>query len=109
MDFRLLGSMAVLVDGEQVPLGGPKPRTLLAVLLVNAGRVVPVGTLIAALWGEDPPNSARSLVHTYVSSLRRVVGGPDDALRRQAPGYLLDVPPESIDLVRFERAGGPSC
>ncbi|ADJ48123.1 SARP family transcriptional regulator [Amycolatopsis mediterranei S699] len=109
MEFRLLGSMAVLVAGEQVPLGGPKPRTLLAVLLVNAGRVVPVDTLITALWGENPPNSARSVVHTYVSALRRMLGDRDDALRRQAPGYLLDVAPESIDLVRFERVVSAGC
>ncbi|MFB9688885.1 AfsR/SARP family transcriptional regulator [Amycolatopsis plumensis] len=104
VEFRLLGSMAVLVAGEQVSLGGPKPRTLLAALVLNAGRVVPVDTLITALWGEKPPNSARSVVHTYVSALRRMLGAGDDVVRRQAPGYLLDVAPESIDLVRFERA-----
>ncbi|MGW3966672.1 BTAD domain-containing putative transcriptional regulator [Amycolatopsis sp. NPDC005003] len=104
VEFRLLGSMAVFVAGEQVPLGGPKPRALLAALLLNVGRVVSVDTLLTALWGENPPNSARSVVHTYVSALRRMLGERDHALRRQAPGYVLDVAPESVDLVRFERA-----
>ncbi|MEV4056190.1 BTAD domain-containing putative transcriptional regulator [Amycolatopsis sp. NPDC049688] len=108
MDFRLLGPLAVVVDGVPLPLGGPKPRTLLAMLVLNAGRVMAGEALVAALWGEDAPASARAMLHTYVSTLRRTLAGSGSAngglLVRQAPGYLLRADPQSIDLTRFERA-----
>lgn len=108
MDFRLLGPLSVVVDGAPLPLGGPKPRTLLAMLVLNAGRVVAGEALVRALWGEDAPDSARAMLHTYVSTLRRTLAGsrPDggELLARQAPGYLLRADPQSIDLIRFERA-----
>ncbi|GHF94130.1 MULTISPECIES: AfsR/SARP family transcriptional regulator [Amycolatopsis] len=108
MDFRLLGPLTVVVDGTSIPLGGPKPRTLLAVLVLNAGRVVTGEALIAALWGEDPPGRARAMLHTYVSVLRRTLAAAAPAsgelLIRQAPGYLLRADPQSIDLTRFDQA-----
>ncbi|EOD70027.1 AfsR/SARP family transcriptional regulator [Amycolatopsis vancoresmycina] len=106
MDFRLLGPLTVVVDGAPVPLGGPKPRSLLAMLVLNAGRVVAGDALVTALWGDEAPDSARAMLHTYVSTLRRTLAGAasGELLVRQAPGYLLRADPQSIDLTRFERA-----
>jgi len=108
LDFRLLGPLTVTVDGAPVPLGGPKPRTLLAMLMLNAGRVVAGEALVAALWGDDSPDSARAMLHTYVSKLRRTLIGTGsvsgEILARQAPGYVLRADPQTIDLTRFERA-----
>jgi DNA-binding SARP family transcriptional activator len=84
----VLGPIEVWVGDRQVSLGGPKPRTLLAALLLQPRQVVPVERLIDLIWGESPPQTAGALVHTYVSSLRRAVG---TALVTRAPGYLLDL------------------
>ncbi|MFI6102030.1 AfsR/SARP family transcriptional regulator [Lentzea sp. NPDC051213] len=88
MRALVLGPIEVWVGDRQVSLGGPKPRTLLAALLLQPRQVVPVERLIDLIWDESPPQTAGALVHTYVSSLRRAVG---KALVTRAPGYLLDV------------------
>lgn len=101
--YRLLGPLDVVADdGRPVDLGGPKPRAVLAVLLLDAGRVVAVDRLIDALWGDAPPASAQGTLQAYVSNLRRALGGPT-VLVTQAPGYRLDVDPGDIDAVVFER------
>jgi hypothetical protein len=71
MDFRLLGPVEVTDGQERLPLGGPKPRTLLAHLVLELGRVVPAERLIDAVWDERPPPAARNTLQTYVSHLRR--------------------------------------
>lgn len=88
MEFRLLGPVEVVDGGRALPVGGPKPRTLLAVLALSAGRTVPVDSLIDAVWGEDPPDTARAALHTYVSSIRRSL--KVDVISRDAGGYRLD-------------------
>ena len=84
----VLGPVEVWVGERQVNLGGPKPRTLLAALLLQPRQVVPVERLIDLIWDESPPQTAGALVHTYVSSLRRAL---DKALITRAPGYVLDI------------------
>ncbi|WP_223165448.1 AfsR/SARP family transcriptional regulator [Lentzea indica] len=75
MRALVLGPIEVWVGDKQVSLGGPKPRTLLAALLLQPRQVVPVERLIDLIWDESPPQTAGALVHTYVSSLRRAVRG----------------------------------
>ncbi|WP_229075515.1 BTAD domain-containing putative transcriptional regulator [Actinoplanes sp. DH11] len=99
MEFRLLGPVEAFRDGEQVSLGGTKIRTLLAALLLEPRRVVPTDRLIDILWDDDPPGTARALVQTYVSTLRRAVG--DEAVITQAPGYQACVRDEDLDRHRF--------
>jgi DNA-binding SARP family transcriptional activator len=101
MEFRVLGPVEVAVEGAPVPVGGPKPRTLLALLAVRAGHVVPAEQLIDAIWGEEPPESARAAVHTYVSALRRALA--EDVIVRGTGGYRLDVEQERVDLHVFTR------
>ncbi|MFC5833996.1 AfsR/SARP family transcriptional regulator [Nonomuraea insulae] len=106
MEFRLLGPVEVW-DGEQrVPLGGPKPRALLASLLLSPGRVVSVDRLVDLIWGDRAPSTARELVQTYVSSLRRRLR--PEVITTRPPGYLLHFEGERFDLHLFEQfvAGG---
>ncbi|ANZ42986.1 hypothetical protein BBK82_23970 [Lentzea guizhouensis] len=97
MKALVLGPVEVWVGGRQVNLGGPKPRTLLAALLLQPRQVVPVERLIDLIWDDQPPQTAGALVHTYVSSLRRAL---DKALITRAPGYVLDV---DSDVEMFSR------
>ena len=80
-------------------VSGRKPRALLAVLALNAGRVVPAEALIDALWGEDPPGSARAGVHSYLSTLRRTLG--EATIQRRPAGYELTAPPVHVDVHEF--------
>jgi predicted ATPase/DNA-binding SARP family transcriptional activator len=106
MDFRILGPLEVSANGERLALGGPKQRALLAILLLNADRVVSRDRLIEALWAEEPPRAARHAVEVNVSRLRKALGASnagDSALVTRAPGYVLHVEPGELDLQRFER------
>ncbi|MEV0678568.1 BTAD domain-containing putative transcriptional regulator [Actinosynnema sp. NPDC050436] len=102
MRFHVLGPVGASVAGKAVPVGGPKPRTLLALLAVHAGNVVPVERLIDAMWGEQPPDGTRAAVHTYVSTLRRACGQAE-LISRQGGGYLLGVHLDKVDLHVFDR------
>ncbi|MEO3746485.1 BTAD domain-containing putative transcriptional regulator [Plantactinospora sp. B5E13] len=100
--YRLLGPVAADEGGEPLPLGGPKPRTILAALLLQAGRVVPEERLIDLTWGETWPATVRGQLHTYVSGLRRRLGA--GTVVRRPPGYLINVGPGELDLHEFEAA-----
>ncbi len=91
MDFRLLGPLSVTHDAEPVRLSGRRPQTILAMLLLDHGRVVPVDRLILALWGEAPPATARDQVQIGVSRLRRSLPAGGTAIRTLSPGYLLEL------------------
>jgi DNA-binding SARP family transcriptional activator len=110
VQFRILGPLEVLDDdGRLLVLGGAKQRALLAVLLLHAGQVASADRLIDELWGEEPPERARSVLQVYVANLRKVLepGRPkrtaSSLLRTQPPGYLLDLGGHALDLDRFER------
>ena len=97
----LLGPLEVRIDGRPVALGTRKQRGLLTLLALNANRVVPRERLVDALWGESPPETAAESVHVYVSRLRKLL--PPGTVVTQSPGYVLAVPPEVVDVRRFER------
>ena len=101
LQFRILGSLEVWRDGAIVDLGPRKQRAVLALLLLNANRVVPTERLIDDLWGETPPETARSALQVYVAALRKALRGERSALRTSVPGYVLDVEPGALDLDRF--------
>ncbi len=105
VEFRILGPLEVVVDGVPAPVGGPKPRALLAVLLLGRGRVVSTDRLVAALWGDTPPRDAAGGLRAYVSRLRTVVepGAAAPRLTFRAPGYQLAVADAELDAARFER------
>jgi len=101
IEFRLLGPLEVLCDGIPRPLSGQRQRVLLAMLLLRAGKVVSVDQLIDKLWNGSPPRTAVASVHNGIVQLRRLVGA--DTLRTRSPGYFLQVAPEQIDAMCFER------
>src|SRR5829696_1152427 len=112
MDVQVLGPVEASVDGRSIPLGGGKPRALLAMLALNAGSTVSTERLIDGLWGEAPPASASKLVQVYVSQLRKALaaGGDGAAIVTRRHGYELRVEPDAVDAERFERlvaAGAP--
>src|SRR5260370_5488762 len=91
MKFRVLGPIEVWVGDRQVDLGAPKQRAVLAVLLLNSGRVVAEERLLEVLWHGSAPETAVHALEGYVSNLRQALkpAHPGDWIRRQAPGYFL--------------------
>jgi DNA-binding SARP family transcriptional activator len=100
-EFRILGPLEVIDEGNTVALGGQKQRALLALLLIRAGEVVSTDRLIHELWGETPPRTAATALQNLVSQLRKVL--PDGVLVTRPPGYRLELEPDQLDLQRFER------
>jgi DNA-binding SARP family transcriptional activator len=70
-EFRILGPLEAVEDGRPLALGGQKQRALLALLLLDAGRVVSVDRIVDALWGERPPRTAPTSLQNFVSHLRK--------------------------------------
>jgi predicted ATPase/DNA-binding SARP family transcriptional activator len=99
VEFRVLGPLEVVTDGESVRLGGPRPRAVLGVLLAHAGRAVSVDRLIEQVWGEDPPPTASTALQVHLSALRKIIG---DRLVTAASGYLLGAGETEVDALRFE-------
>jgi SARP family transcriptional regulator, regulator of embCAB operon len=103
--FGVLGPLQLSVGGSLVPLGTPKQRAVLAILLINRNRAVSRESLISATWEDWPPPDPGASLHAYVSNLRRLLGtarvDPRSVLASAAPGYRLSVPDEACDLGRF--------
>jgi DNA-binding SARP family transcriptional activator len=94
MQYRIFGRLEALESGRAIPLGGRQQRALLALLLVERGRLVSVDRLVDELWGDRPPKAAVATVRVYVSQLRRLLGG-EQALETRERSYLLHVEPGS--------------
>ncbi|WP_103533382.1 AfsR/SARP family transcriptional regulator [Streptomyces sp. SM11] len=94
-----------LGDYNCVP-SAPKPKKILALLLIHFNQIVPVSALVEELWGYDPPASARTTLQTYILTLRKLLHGSDPAsgaayLVTVGPGYMLRIPQQNYDLYRF--------
>ncbi|WP_431430038.1 BTAD domain-containing putative transcriptional regulator [Actinophytocola sp.] len=100
--FGVLGPLEVAVAGRAVALGGPKPRALLATLVLHANTAVSVDVLAEALWPSGPPRSAAANIRTYVHGLRRRLAGSGADIERRSAGYVLVTDPELVDLHLFE-------
>jgi DNA-binding SARP family transcriptional activator len=98
-EFRILGPLEVSDETGALLLGGLKQRAVLAMLLLEPGRIVSVDRLIDALWGEQPPRTATTSLQNFISQLRKTLGA--DVLETKAPGYRLRVRPGELDLDRF--------
>ena len=101
MEYRVLGPLEVRDGDRTLPLAGAKQRATLALLLLNANRVLARDRLIDQLWGDHPPETAIQSVQVYVSRLRKLL--PPGTLLTKPPGYLFEVATEELDLRRFER------
>ena len=107
--FRILGTLEVAGENGPLRLGGPKQRAVLAILLLNANRVVPIDRLADDVYGEAPPASALTQIQGQISQLRKLLdshhraGAPGSLIETRAPGYLIRMAPEQLDLRTFER------
>ena len=100
MRYGILGPLELTMDGRAISVAGAKQRALLAVLLLNANRVVSSDTLIDALWEEQPPETAVKALQVRVSQLRKLLG--PGRLATRSPGYLLRVDEGELDLHEFD-------
>ena len=107
-EFGILGPLEVSRRGRLVPLGGPRQRAVLALLLLEANRVVSLDRLAEDIWGGHPPEGWVTTLQIYVSHLRQALepgrarGAAGEVLVTRNRGYLLRVDPEQLDATRFE-------
>ena len=101
LEFRILGPLEVVDDEQVLHLSGQRQRALLALLLLDANRVVSTDRIVDALWGEQPPRTAATSLQNFVSQLRKLLGS--DVVVTKPPGYQLRIAPQQLDLERFVR------
>ncbi|MEQ4715648.1 BTAD domain-containing putative transcriptional regulator [Nonomuraea sp. B19D2] len=102
MQYGILGPLLVRSpDGDALSIGGPRPRALLALLLLDAGRMVSVERLIDGQYGDRPPAEAANAIQAQISRLRRSL--PAGLIQFHGAGYRLAVSPDDVDAHRFER------
>ncbi|MGL5931012.1 MAG: AfsR/SARP family transcriptional regulator, partial [Dermatophilaceae bacterium] len=92
LSVQVLGPLCIREGADELDIGAPKQRAVLAALVFRAGQTVTHEWLVDSVWGDDPPTTARGSVHTYVSGLRRVLG--HDVVRSSSAGYA--VRPEAL-------------
>jgi DNA-binding response OmpR family regulator len=104
LELRVLGPLEVRLHGQPVAVTASKERALLALLVANHGRTLPVGQLAEDLWEGSPPESASAALRVHVSRLRRTLSaaGVEGILVTRPPGYSLEVPDDAVDITRFE-------
>lgn len=98
---RLLGPVSLAAEGSEVPLGGLKPRAVLALLALASPRPRTVDSIVDALWGEDPPASARNAIQVYVSGLRKVLHDSPALIERVGDGYRFVTGGVRVDAAEF--------
>src|SRR4051812_7353377 len=99
-EFRLLGPLEVLAGGKPVGIAGTRQRAVLALLLLDADRVVPTDRLIDRLWGEAPPPTAITSLHNGIAQLRKALGA--ERVETRPPGYVIHLDGADLDLGRFQ-------
>jgi DNA-binding SARP family transcriptional activator len=103
VEFRILGPLEISADSERLELGGARQQIVVAMLLLSPNRAVTVDRLVEAIYGEDPPSTARLQVQISISSLRRlfVSRGRAAAIATRAHGYEIAVSDGELDAQRF--------
>jgi DNA-binding SARP family transcriptional activator len=108
----ILGTLVVTIDAGPHQIQANKVRAMLATLALDAGRAISHEELADELWSGDPPAGALNALQAHATRIRRVLDGPDrprgagSVLRSVRNGYLLDIPPESVDGTRFRELAG---
>lgn len=101
--FAVLGPVAVVASGRDLSAITPRHRSILAYLLLNAGIVLSIERIIDAVWGQTPPDTARSQVHAAITAVRRILreAGAGDLLVTRPAGYVILPGPRQLDLEEF--------
>jgi DNA-binding SARP family transcriptional activator len=114
-EIKVLGALEVSINGISVVPNASKPRHLLAMLAMNVGKLVTSSSLKEELWANNSPRSASSTLQTYVLHLRNRIrealpAGQEDLVREilvtRHAGYVLQIAPEAVDAIRYDRLGG---
>jgi class 3 adenylate cyclase len=100
VELGVLGPLQVRQYGLPVAIPGAKPRAILTMLGLHGGSVVSADTLVALLWGDDPPRTAEKALQTHISSLRRALG--DGFVLTEGTGWTLST--SEIDASRYKLA-----
>lgn len=105
--FRILGPLEGWVGERRLDLGGPIPRRILAVLLLEPGRLLTVDRLVDAAWPEEPPATASHQVRKAISELRRRIPDGTRVLITDGPGYAIarDTPLDAAEFTAKVREG----
>jgi len=108
MKLRVLGPVEARVNDQRLTLGGPRRLAVLAALVIDAGRPVPMETLIERVWGDTPPDGARDRLYVHLSRLRSVLikGDRPPSLERLVSGYQLTIATDACDLGEFRSLAG---
>jgi len=108
--IRLFGELELQAAGQSLEVGTPRQQTVLAALIVDAGRPVSVEALVDRVWDENPPHEARNVLYSHLSRIRRLLvraaqltGEGPMQIRRQHAGYVLDIDKDLVDIHRFNR------
>ena len=101
LEFRILGPLEVVRDGERLEFRGSRERALLALLVLNANRAVSAECLAEDLWGDALPDGATGTLRAYLSRVRRGLGDDGGLIVTRGSGYVLQVEPTTIDAARF--------
>src|SRR3954451_21745661 len=103
MDYRILGPLEAF-DGERaLSLGGARPRSVLALLLLHANQAVTRDLIVDELWGETPPATAPKVLQNCISALRKELPAGADSLRTIGTSYALQLAPDELDRNVFEQ------
>jgi WD40 repeat protein/DNA-binding SARP family transcriptional activator len=103
LQYRALGGLTIADNGEDVGVGGPRQRRLVAMLLVHRNSVVSSDRLSEAVFAGEPTPGAQTTLRSYVARLRKVVDGNGSRVVTRAPGYMLEVLDDAYDVACFER------
>lgn len=100
-----MGQLGVSTSIGEVELGSPKQRSVLAVLLLNANEIVSMDRIVEMVWGDQAPRTAEHSVQIYISELRKALSNEtaSTVIETRPPGYVINIPPDAIDMMRFER------
>ncbi|MCR6485600.1 tetratricopeptide repeat protein [Amycolatopsis sp. OK19-0408] len=102
VELRVLGAVEVVAGGTRFDVGHARQRDVLAVLLLDVGRVVPVDRIVDRVWGDRPPQQPRNSLYAYVSRLRGVLAAFEGVtIERDRGGYVLLADPLTVDIHRF--------
>ncbi|MCL1587832.1 MAG: winged helix-turn-helix domain-containing protein [Actinomycetia bacterium] len=103
--LRLLGPLELIVEGHRIDIGGPNQRALLSYLALRDGELIPIPTIVAAVWGDRAPDGAVRSLRTYVSNLRRILGSAVE-IRGERGMYVLTRAALETDINLFRRGVG---